>query len=199
MTQKLYIDIDNVVAQTDEVMRKVIHAHTDGAVDLQYSDIKHFDYHRCKDSNNNSIDKLTWDLVHEEFSEEPVIRSIRPVSGVQRHLARLSEYFDIHLVTSRLTKARAATVAWLDDNNFDFDHGLHFVRHGEKHTIFGDVAAAIEDDIDQAIDFANRGVTSIVLAHPWNARPAKHANLSRVGDWQELTPRLLDLLPAEAL
>ena len=40
----LCVDIDNVVAATDEVMRCVIREYTRGRVDLSYEDVVEFDY-----------------------------------------------------------------------------------------------------------------------------------------------------------
>ena len=51
----LGVDIDNVIAQTDEVMRRVIYDFTGGRVNLDYVHIVEFDYHRCIDGNGRSI------------------------------------------------------------------------------------------------------------------------------------------------
>ena len=42
MKQHLCIDSDNVVAQTDDVMRRVIHEFTGGRVNLRYENIESF-------------------------------------------------------------------------------------------------------------------------------------------------------------
>ena len=64
---RLCIDIDNVIARTDEVMRRVIRDHTAGRVNLNYADIIEFDYHRCKDRNGCSITKDEWNALHDLF------------------------------------------------------------------------------------------------------------------------------------
>lgn len=45
--KRLCIDIDNVLAQTDVLMRKLIKEHTRTRVELRYEDIVTFDYRQC--------------------------------------------------------------------------------------------------------------------------------------------------------
>jgi len=190
---RLCVDIDNVIAQTDEVMRDVIREVTGGRVNLRYEDIREFDYHRCTDRDGNSIDRETWRDVHDRFSDSDRISSIKPVSGIQQRLRLVSEKYFVHFATARLMKARAATVEWLAAVGFDFQYDLHFISHGEKHTTLGAFPVAVEDDLVQALAFTDKAAASFLLAHPWNQVTDPPSNLHRVESWESLTKALLDL------
>src|SRR2546427_1421515 len=75
------VDIDNVIAQTDDVMRRVIKEYTGGRVELTYADVREFNYYECKDKNGNGITKEEWKQVHELFSEARYLCQIQPIPG----------------------------------------------------------------------------------------------------------------------
>jgi uncharacterized HAD superfamily protein len=186
----LVIDIDNVVAETDEVMRDVIKKHSKDRVDLQYEDVTAFDYDKCVDREGRCLQEGEWTSIHTEFSREVNITRIRPYPNVGKYLQTLSEAgHAIHLVTSRLAQARLSTVTWLEQHKIPHD-GLHFVKHRCKHFLFQNCAGVIEDDLDQAVDFARLGIPAYLLAHPWN-ETGINRGLTRVKDWRELVEVLL--------
>ena len=188
MKQRLGIDVDNCVAATDLVMRRIIHHVTNGRVNFRYGDIREFDYHGslCHDENGERIDEATWKEVHDHFSEPEVVLSVKPLSGALEAIRTLQPEFEIHFITTRKPKARAATIHWLDQLGLDATrpHSLHFVAHREKHEVITNLAAAIDDDLGQAMLFADCGVRSIVLAHPWNTA-ARHP-VERAGTWGDV-------------
>lgn len=191
---RLCVDIDNVIAQTDEVMRRVIHDYTKGRVNLEYEDVVRFEYHECTDKNGQSISEPDWKVVHEWFSRRENLLSIRPYPGVEGHLGRLAERFDLHFVTTRLGPARQCTVEWLGEHRFP-THYLHFVKHREKHVPLGQFAAAIEDDRIQAEAFQDIGTRAILLEHPWNGPPPDsrlQTMIPRLRDWSQITGYVLE-------
>ena len=72
------IDIDNVLARTDEVMREVIYEYTHGRVKFDYRHIVEFEYWKCKDQSGNSITKKQWTKIHELFSEPRYLWKVLP-------------------------------------------------------------------------------------------------------------------------
>lgn len=186
------IDIDNVIARTDEVMRQVIHEFTDGRVKFKYNNIVEFDYCKCKDGNGETITKDEWKKIHEVFSEPRYLWKIQPWPDVQRHLKRLTKEFAIHLATSRLPKARRITIEWLENHGFP-SHDLHFLKHGHKHVSLGNFIAAVEDHYEQAVDFAKLGIPCFLLEHPWNRGKPRMQNLYWVKGWPQLSKQLLAL------
>lgn len=186
------IDIDNVIARTDEVMRHVIHDFTRGRVSFEYDHVVEFDYCKCKDGNGVTITKREWKKIHELFSEPRYLWNIQPWPDVQRYLERLAKTFDIHLATSRLPKARRITIEWLENHNFP-PHDLHFLKHGDKHVSLGKFVAAVEDHYEQAVEFAKSGTPCFILEHPWNRNKPKTKDLIWVKGWRELSQKLLAL------
>jgi uncharacterized HAD superfamily protein len=187
---RLCIDSDNVLAQTDEVMRRVIRDYTQGRVNLEPQHITNFDYDRCKDKQNCGITAEQWRDVHALFSEPRYLWCIQPVPGVQECLKALGKRFDLHLATSRLPKARRVTVEWLEAHDFP-PHDLHFLKHKEKHFSLGRFAAAVEDHYEQAVEFAKTGTPSYLIEHPWNRGREAVEMVEWVDGWQKLTALLL--------
>lgn len=182
------MDIDNVVARTDEVLREVIRECSKDHVDLSYEDVVCFDYWLCRDSLGRRFDKREWGKIHRKFILNDLMR-IAPVKNVQSHLARVGERFEIHLATSRPDEGREDTLRWLREHNIPYSD-LHFVKNGEKHLIQNDFDIAVDDDREQGYAFFAKGVRAFLLAHPWNEIRA-YSPLRRVADWEELAGQLL--------
>ena len=190
----LCVDIDNVVAATDSAIRQFIRERTEGKVDLEYGEIREFDYCACPARTGACLTKAEWHDVHNAFSEPANILKLRPFPGVQDQLRKLMERFRLHFATARLPKARQATIEWLEREGFP-DHSLHFLRRGEKHLFLTNFSAMVEDDYDQARSFAEAGTPSFLLRHPWNESKPVVANLRWAGDWTELAEKLLATFP----
>jgi len=190
MKPRLCIDIDNTIADSDPMMRRVIVAVTSGRVNLIQADVKEFAYQKCKDSKGNCITEDEWKTVHDRFSETSNLMQIDPFPGVQAHLAALSSKFVLHIVTSRLHRARAATVEWLEKYDFP-PHWLHFVGHGEKHSALGKFDGAVEDHYEQAASFAGIDTPSFLIRKPWNSGKSPLHNLAWVENWSQLVAVLL--------
>jgi len=191
---RLCLDIDNVLARSDEAMRRVIREVTGGRVKFEYHHICNFNYYECADARGEKLDKKQWPEVHDRFSEPDLIREIEPYPDIQAQLTRLADSFELHLATARLPKAREATTFWLKRHDFP-RHSLHFLNHGEKHQSLGRFFASVEDDRNQAEAFAHAGVHSFLLAHPWN-ETANESLLHRYSSWNELAPAILQLAGA---
>lgn len=189
--RRICIDIDNVIAQTDAIMREVIREVTNHRVNLTYENVRRFNYWECQDPEGKKISKEEWHMVHSTFSKSRYLSTIQPVPGVQASLSRLTEHYSLHFATSRLPEARTATIRWLEDNEFP-PHDLHFLKHGEKHFSLGRFDASVEDDPDQATAFSKSGIgINFVIAHPWNESVVEHRNLRRVPGWNEIVEMLL--------
>lgn len=184
------VDIDNVIAKTDEVMRQIIRAHSRSHVDLVYEDVVCFEYWMCRDRAGRRFDKREWTKIHREFTHNYLLK-ILPFDNVSHNLEIISERFDIHLATSRLDDGQEATRVWLKQHGIPYKK-LHFVPEGTKHLIDQQFFAAIEDDREQGYAFYSKSVYVFLLAHPWNT-VSPHSLLKRVTDWEQLTHELLNL------
>ena len=184
------MDIDNVLGKTDEVMRQVIRDVTCGRVDLEYGEIVEFEYYKCKDRNGCCITEADWNRIHDLFSNSKYLMAVQPLHHVQQCLEVLSERFQLHFATSRLPKARRATIEWLEEHRFP-SHDLHFLKHGEKHIVLRGFYAAIEDSYEQAKLFAQASVPCYLIEHPWNKGKPSLRDVYPVCDWPKLTEVLL--------
>jgi len=184
------VDIDNVIAKTDEVMREVIRAHSRLHVDLSYDDIVCFEYWMCRDRAGRRFDKIEWKKIHKEFTRNYLLQIV-PFDNINRYLNTIGGKFDVHLATSRLDDGQEATRMWLDEYGIPY-RKLHFVPEGTKHLINEHFAAAIEDDREQGYAFYSKGIPVFLLAHPWNVVGA-YSPLNRVKDWGQVTSGLLNL------
>lgn len=193
MKPKLCIDIDNVIADTDVVVRQVIREYTGNQVRLERDDIIEFDYFRCLDVDGHCIDRDDWNAVHHLFAEPRYLMQIQPLPGAIQGLHQLAKCATLHIATSRLPKARKATIEWLEHWCVPA-HDLHFVKHKEKHASLGAFLAAVEDHYEQAVEFAKRNTECLLIDHPWNASKEKIEHISWVESWPELTERLLTLI-----
>lgn len=183
------VDIDNVIGQTDRVMRDVIAEYTGGRVTLRYEDIRRFNYSECPDALGNTISKVEWKEVHELFSHPRFLWRIEPLPGAVGVLQQLAHTHSVHLATARLPIARRTTVEWLDSIGLG-TLDLHFLKHGEKHSHLRHFDAAVEDDYEQAKAFALGGTTCYLLRHPWNADCPAMDRVTWVDDWIELAAHL---------
>jgi uncharacterized HAD superfamily protein len=189
------VDIDNVIAQTDKVMRNVIREVTQNRVQLEYQDIIKFDYCECLDKNGNSISKDEWKKVHKRFSDQNNLMRIEPMPGAVDGLSRLVENGLVHLATSRIHEARKPTIEWLDAHKIPH-HDLHFLTQGERHASLRPFTAAVDDNYEQALAFARQGQTRcFLLRHPWNENERPTKNVEWATTWADLTERLLRMVP----
>lgn len=185
----LCVDIDNVVSRTDDVLRSLIADATGGRVCLQHKDVQVFDYRQCKDSSGSQVTNEEWTVAISEFWEPHVILSLQPHEYSAEALNQLSAIYDIHFVTSRPSHTRPATLTWLSRHRFPYTD-VHFFALGAKHKAFC-AAAAIEDNYDEAVQFASRGVPCFVHASPWNIRCPRMNLLFWFDNWNHLLSLLL--------
>lgn len=179
MTKHFMVDIDNVVADTDPVMRRLIQAETGGRVDFRRQDILHYIYQDNRDRAGQSITGEEWNRVHERFCDADIIGIIQPVRDAVESLKRLAEIGRLHLCTARLQKARKPTIDWLDMIGVP-PHDIHFTGSHRTNIAFD---LAIEDCHHQALAFAKNGTPAILLSYPWNLAGEKHPNLMWATTW----------------
>lgn len=179
------VDIDNVLAQTDVVMRDLIRQYTGGRVNLSYEDVREFDYWKCPDCNGGQITKEQWDEVHDQFSTPEVVRRLIPIAGARAQLNALRSAYLVHLVSSRKPSVHEATGQWLATHAIPFDE-LIFASHGRKHELPTKYVLVIEDHYDQAKSFAEIGVKAVLLDHPWNRGKGTHTHLAWAVSWDHI-------------
>ena len=186
-TRAICVDIDNTIADTDTVLRRIIRRVSRDRVRHAHEDVVCYEYWRCRDARGHRLTSREWHRVVAEFHRER-LGEIPPFPGVAGHLAELGEVFEVHLATTRDPSSEASTRAWLERHGIPHDR-LHFARHGEKHRIPYLFDYAVEDDREQAYAFVASGVPALVLGRPWNHVSAS-SPVERLPDWSAIVMRL---------
>jgi hypothetical protein len=189
---KLCVDIDNVLGQTDEVMRGIIRVATNGkalpgGVDYCYEDIKEFEYNLCKDRSGNSVSKEVWEAVHRIFQDpnSGYVDLIQPTAGALQALIALRERWDIWMVTARHDDGLRKAIAWVERHFPGFSSNVHS-SYGRKKWEVASFTAAVDDHLETSLGFADNGVRSFVYDHPWNRKAANDRRLTVVKSWSQL-------------
>lgn len=192
--KRLCVDIDNVIALTDQAIRTVIREVTDGRVNLSYSDIVHYNYWECRDQRGQGISRAEWDAVHDRVSKAAYIDSIAPAAGAVESLEELSVDWEIHYATARLRPAWKPTLEWLERHGFP-EGGVHFVGRARKADVLCGVNAVVDDYLVEAQRFARAAPSTrcFVMAHPWNVLDVSAGALEsivRVASWDVVVEQL---------
>jgi hypothetical protein len=117
----ILFDIDNVLSQTDKVIRAIIRECAN--VDLRYKDIVEFHYWDCEDYQGRRLSKSQWHEIHLEFTRN-WLNVVEPYPNVAEHLRSIGQLFEIHLATSRLPEGHSATIAWLRTHSIPYTEML---------------------------------------------------------------------------
>ncbi len=194
----LCIDIDNVIARTDDVVRAIIAEVTNGEVNLKYDDITTYNYYECQcagpDGGTIGISREQWRTVHDLLSQRSRLLSLKPMARAAEALNELASGCDIHFVTSRLrhSHTRTTTIEWLHRHGFP-EHDLHFVSHMRKHVVMGPCLIWVEDHYEQAVEVASYS-PCILYRHPWNSDREQVDGLEWARDWDEIHGRIEHLI-----
>ncbi len=202
---RVCVDIDNVLAETDSIMREIIRVATvstenPSGIKYEYEDIVEFEYCLCQNSAGLRVSKEVWNAVHQIFQDpnSGYVDLIRPTSGSLEGLRALADGWDIWIVTGRHDRALKKATEWVERHFPGFSANVHssFGRQGKWEVAEFD--AAIDDHLETAVGFAENGVRSFVYGHKWNRRASTDSRLTVVTDWPQLVEELHRLLETEA-
>ena len=183
------IDIDNTVADTDTVMRRLMRDASHGRVNLVHEDVICYEYWKCRDEKGNRLTSDEWKKVVSDFHREGLLDAL-PFDDTIHQLKRLQEVFEVHLVTSRDSASASLTKSWLTQHGIPHDF-IHFVLHGEKHRLPVAFTQAVDDDREQAYAFYSVGVHSVLISQTWNHMDW-HSPFERLASWKAIATRLLE-------
>jgi 5'(3')-deoxyribonucleotidase len=194
---KLCVDIDNVLAQTDAVMREIIRVATvskenPSGIWYEYEDITHFEYDLCTNSAGLCVSKQVWNAVHQLFQDpnSGYVDLIRPMAGALEGLNTLAERWDIWIVTSRHSGALKKASDWVERHFPGFSRNVRSSYQRKGKWEVSPFQAAVDDHLETAVGFANLAVRSFVYTHPWNRGATADGRLTIVADWPQLVRKL---------
>ena len=125
-----------------------------------------------------------------------------PMADTQEAIRRLSEKYDLVIVTSRWQDWEEDTIAWLKEHFPDSFSKIHFANSHtwhrgdklDKASICQELGAvAFLDDSPKNVELvSNVGIKSLLFGdYPWNRNAQLPANGQRVKDWNEVREVLL--------
>jgi uncharacterized HAD superfamily protein len=168
------IDIDNVIARTDEKIRQLI-KDTCG-IGLVQEEITEYSYHKCGISRQQEDNIL--EIFHNTECE-----NVGLLRDAKKALCFLKEKYRIVIVTSRYVSSREATERWLKTKKIDYDS---LIFENNKHKTNFKFAYFVEDRWKHALELANTGTKVLLFDYPWNRDRPEHPNIKRVNSWKEV-------------
>lgn len=179
---RLYLDIDNVLCDTDTRLREMIFEITNGRVRLQKHHTKQFNYTLCADDNGERLTLSEWQILFDDWFTRPgEVEGLPPLAGALESSRRLADTFAIAYITARPAVLQAATQKWLASRGFP-EGPVLFIGRGQKHLAIRGAFALVEDDREQAELSALDGMHGVILAHEWN-HTSEDSVAHRCEDW----------------
>ncbi|MCA1704150.1 MAG: hypothetical protein LC808_13150 [Actinobacteria bacterium] len=179
------IDLDNVVGDTDSLIRELIEAST--GVRLRREDIVNFDYWRCGIAREQS------DAVLKTF-HDGACASVLPLDGAVSALVSIGRHAAINIITARPVSSDQVTRTWLAENGVPFD-SLIFSSHKIEIARSHHYNAFVEDHRETAYALAREGIRTFIVDYPWNQPEGDEPPLAaRVASWVDLERELLRVL-----
>jgi 5'(3')-deoxyribonucleotidase len=136
------------------------------------------------------------------FGDEGGFTKSRPAQQSQQAIKKLSETYDMVIVTSRWQQWEQDTIDWLQEHFPDIFHDVHFANsiawhRGDKFdkaTICQELGAVafIDDSLHNVEQVAATGIRSLLFGdYAWNQTDELPDNAQRVKDWDEVLEVLL--------
>lgn len=182
--KKLYVDLDGVIYFWDRAASEIL-----GELTGKVLTFPSTSWDSLEKEAGKAAWKEMWDLhLYELFTTGPII------PGADEALEKLTQHYEVTLITSRPKEALAATEDWLSQHGIDYDHLVLCGRHSSKPTILHEPPDFFIDDKPKNIEEAQ--------APPWALRddqvfvfPALYNkdfnHPSKVKGWGEICERLL--------
>ncbi len=190
--KRIYVDLDDVISRTTDTYSAIIEQEFGRKV--RFEDLTCFDL------------KVSFELTDREYRhfferihQPDMLMNFEPVPGAKEMLARWNDAgHRVDIVTGRPPSAREASLAWLDRQKIAYTEFImvdKYNRSGENHPgvisktqlMACQYDMAVEDSMDTALFLAEyMDVKVLLYDRPWNALPAKHSNIIRVGSWQDI-------------
>lgn len=131
---------------------------------------------------------------HSEFHHKSL-----PVEGALEALSKISQYYDIHIITASPLDILPSIERWLEKNNVSFVAGIHCTRKNmqeknprKKIDIARelDISYMIDDASHIAEQFVASGIDFFLLTQPWN-KDFNMDHVVRVENWGEIEKKIL--------
>ncbi len=189
-SQKIYVDMDDVVSRTTEVYAGIVEK--EFGKQVQFEQILSFDLKISFGLTDKEFHYF-FDLIH----QPDFLLGFEPVEGAVETLVNWTAAGHcIDIVTGRPAPSLAASLEWLAKNQVPFDSFIlvdKYDRAGNGKAISKKELSrrtydlAVEDSREMALFLAQTmGVPVALYDRPWNALPVDHDRVVRCFSWQEI-------------
>jgi uncharacterized HAD superfamily protein len=169
------VDIDNVIADTEKELRRVIFEKM--GLKLDREDITSYSL-----DNIAGIEREDLIDILGMFDSGDIFLGLEVIDGARETLGMLKKSHEIVLVTSRPEGVREHTSIWLEREGIPYDKLLFASKtkvNGVPYELF------IEDQDKFACELAEDGTFVLLFDAPWN-RHVRHENINRVYTWEDV-------------
>lgn len=189
---RVFVDIDNIVADFHTPFRKCLNKKTGKKLKLE--DIKEFEFYKDFQISQNQEKAC-----HEEFSEKKGYEKLRVIKGCKKGIKSLQRYGEIRFITARPTNKRDVTFGWFKKHGISLKQdSLFFTK--DKLSFSSKYDIIIEDKWEDSILAAEKGKDIILFDYPWNSikdafgNVIEHENIKRVSSWKEVVESIREVI-----
>ncbi|MCK4224188.1 MAG: cytidine deaminase [candidate division Zixibacteria bacterium] len=175
---KIFLDLDNVICDSDKVVRGLITKHLN--ISAKKQDVVEFDYWRALDYPKRH-EKDIW----KEFHSKTCLIA-KPVRYSIDAIRRLALFADVHILTARPRSATSPTKKWLTKHKIPCV-SLRFSTESQKISVVSssNQALLVEDRGETAEEIARAGKKVVLFDNPWN-KAFGHKNIIRLKNWPSI-------------
>ncbi|MBS3146997.1 hypothetical protein J4471_04860 [Candidatus Woesearchaeota archaeon] len=129
-----------------------------------------------------------------DFYASPYFDLIKPVSGSQIGISRLSISNELHVITARPNELKTKSIEWIDNYFKDRFKQIYITNYYSKNgksqkksKICADlgIEILIEDSIENAFDCLDQNRNIILLETPWN-KHLSHKDIYMAKNWLQI-------------
>ena len=158
-------------------------------------------------------DRLKEEFVHSNFSEfwmcnrdkenermntfykTLFFKNLKTIKGAQEGTKKLAEKNELYIISARPKRLYEDTTKWLERKFWNTFKGIYLTSqaYGEqsdrkKSEICYDIGIdiMIEDNLEHAIDCANKVKKVLLLDYPWNKKEDLPDNIQRIYSWNDI-------------
>ncbi len=195
MSKKIIaVDIDDVIADSTDALRLLVN--TKLGINLEEHHYRvpgeYWGYYEQVWEQHNVHHKISYEELERGMSTDQSHVVLK--QGAADVLAKLSQDFEIVLVTSRDKETALATARWIEENLGVIHKGLHVLGNHKtkakplsKGEVCREIGASwlIDDNPEHCLSAIDHGVKAILFGnYGWHHSAPKHLTLCR--DWQSV-------------
>lgn len=193
--RRIGIDIDEVLVDFISPFSKYYNS----KFNTQISE-EHFVSYNLSQVFKTSQEKITLE-VH-EFTKSESFKKLPPLEGSIEAIEKLSEEYELFIITARSEEVSKTTLDWLKTHFKDKFKNVHFSHNPyitgpirSTKTEIGrklKIDLLIEDNLSFAIESAEAGIKVLMIDATWNQSDTLHRNITRVYSWNDILKRIAE-------